>query len=176
MSDAKRVSIADLRDHVGETVEVRGWLYSKRSSGKISFLLVRDGTGLVQGVLVEKEVDPPTWQAYDALTQESSLVVRGAVREDARAPGGYELSLSYVEPIQVARDYPIGPKEHGVDFLMDHRHLWLRSPRQQAILRIRHEIEQGIHDFFYERGFIRVDTPSLTAAIGVLWERRLKPA
>ena len=166
MSDTRRVSIADLRDHVGETVEVRGWLYSKRSSGKIAFLLVRDGTGIVQGVLVEKEVDPATWSAYDALTQESSLVVRGTVREDARAPGGTELSLSQVEPVQISADYPIGPKEHGVDFLLNHRHLWLRSSRPWHVMRIRDEVIYAIRQFFHERSFVCLDSPILTRAIG----------
>ncbi|HET9334714.1 MAG TPA: asparagine--tRNA ligase [Gemmatimonadota bacterium] len=166
MSDAKRVSIADLRDHVGETVEVRGWLYSKRSSGKISFLLIRDGTGIVQGVLVEKEVDSATWSAYDALTQESSLAARGTVRADTRAPGGTELSLSVVEPLQIAEDYPIGPKEHGVDFLLNHRHLWLRSSRPWHVMRIRDEIIFAIREFFHQRAFVCLDSPILTRAIG----------
>ena len=166
MSDVKRVSIADLRDHVGETVEVRGWLYNQRSSGKISFLLVRDGTGVVQGVLVEKEVSPEAWSAHQGLTQESSLVVRGSVREDDRAPGGYELSLTDVEPVQIAEDYPIGPKEHGVDFLLNHRHLWLRSTRPWHVMRIRDELIFAIREFFRERDFICLDSPILTQAIG----------
>jgi asparaginyl-tRNA synthetase len=166
MDGLKRVSIADLRDHVGETVEIRGWLYGKRSSGKISFLLVRDGTGIAQGVLVEKEVDPSTWGAQDALTQESSLVVRGTVREDSRSPGGYELSLSSVEPIQIARDYPIGPKEHGIDFLLNHRHLWLRSTRPWHVMRVRDEVIFAIREFFRERDFVCLDSPILTKAIG----------
>ncbi|HEY7472617.1 MAG TPA: OB-fold nucleic acid binding domain-containing protein, partial [Gemmatimonadota bacterium] len=166
MDRLKRVSIADLRDHVGETVEIRGWLYGKRSSGKISFLLVRDGTGIVQGVLVEKEVDPSAWRAQDALTQESSLAVRGVVREDSRAPGGYELSLSRVEPVQIARDYPIGPKEHGIDFLLNNRHLWLRSSRPWHVMRIRDEVIFGIREFFRERDFVCLDSPILTRAIG----------
>ena len=162
----KRVSIADLRDHVGETVEVRGWLYNKRSSGKISFLLVRDGSGIVQGVLVEKEVSPSAWSAQDELTQESSLVVRGIVREDARAPGGYELSLTAVDPVQIAAEYPIGPKEHGIDFLLNHRHLWLRSSRPWHVMRIRDELIFAIREFFRERDFICLDSPILTQAIG----------
>jgi asparaginyl-tRNA synthetase len=166
MSDAKRVSIADLRDHVGETVEVRGWLYNRRSSGKISFLLVRDGTGIVQGVLVEKEVDAETWDAHHGLTQESSLVVRGAVCEDARAPGGYELSISHVAPVQIAQDYPIGPKEHGIDFLLNHRHLWLRSTRPWHVMRVRDELIFAIREFFRDRDFVCLDSPILTRAIG----------
>ena len=166
MSDTERVSIADLRDHVGETVELRGWLYNQRSSGRISFLLVRDGSGLAQCVLVEKEVDPDTWSAHQRLTQESSLVVRGKVREDARAPGGYELSLMEVEPLQVAQDYPIGPKEHGIDFLLNNRHLWLRSSRPWHVMRVRDEVIFGIREFFRDRGFVCLDSPILTRAIG----------
>ena len=166
MSDTERVSIADLRDHVGETVELRGWLYNQRSSGRISFLLVRDGSGLAQCVLVEKEVDPETWSAHQRLTQESSLVVRGKVREDARAPGGYELSLTEVEPVQVAQDYPIGPKEHGIDFLLNNRHLWLRSSRPWHVMRVRDEVIFGIREFFRDRDFVCLDSPILTRAIG----------
>jgi asparaginyl-tRNA synthetase len=166
MSDGRRVSIAELRDHVGETVEIRGWLYGKRSSGKISFLLIRDGSGIVQGVLAETEVDRTTWSAYEALTQESSLVVQGGVREDVRAPGGYELSLSRVEPLQVAVDYPIGPKEHGIDFLLNHRHIWLRSSRPWHVMRVRDEVIFAIREFLRERAFICMDSPILTKAIG----------
>jgi asparaginyl-tRNA synthetase len=162
----KYVRIADLGDHVGETVEVRGWLYNKRSSGKISFLLIRDGTGIVQSVMVESQLDPQTWGVYDKLTQESSLVVRGQVRKDERAPGGHELSLSAVEPVQIAEDYPIGPKEHGSAFLLDHRHLWLRSSRPWHTLRIRDGIIFAIRDFFRERGFLCLDSPILTRAVG----------
>jgi asparaginyl-tRNA synthetase len=166
MSDAKRVSIADLGDHVGETVELRGWLYNQRSSGRISFLLVRDGSGIAQCVLVEKDVDSDTWSAHQRLTQESSLMVRGKVREDARAPGGYELTLAQVEPVQIAQDYPIGPKEHGIDFLLNNRHLWLRSSRQWHVMRIRDEVIFGIREFFRDRRFVCLDSPILTRAIG----------
>jgi asparaginyl-tRNA synthetase len=166
MSDTKRVSIADLRDHVGETVELRGWLYNQRSSGRISFLLVRDGSGIAQCVVVEKDVDTDTWSAHQRLTQESSLMVRGTVREDARAPGGYELALTRVEPMQIAEDYPIGPKEHGIDFLLNHRHLWLRSSRPWHVMRIRDEVIFGIREFFRDRGFVCLDSPILTRAIG----------
>ncbi len=151
---------------MGETVELRGWLYNKRSSGKISFLLVRDGTGIVQGVLARAEVDPESWAASERLTQESSLIVTGTVREDARAPGGFELSLRSVLPVQIASDYPIGPKEHGSGFLLDHRHLWLRSSRPWHVLRIRDTVIRAIRDFLYERGFLLLDTPILTRAIG----------
>ena len=151
---------------MGETVELRGWLYNKRSSGKISFLLVRDGTGVVQGVLVRAEADPESWAASERLTQESSLIVIGTVREDARAPGGVELSLRSVLPVQIASDYPIGPKEHGSGFLLDHRHLWLRSSRPWQVLRVRDTVIRAIRDFLHERGFLLLDTPILTRAIG----------
>ena len=128
---------------------------------------MRDGTGTLQAVVVKNAVPPEVWSRFSELTQETSVAITGEVRIDARAPGGVEIGVSDLQILGSSPiDYPIQPKEHGVDFLMDHRHLWLRSPRQRAILRIRHEIEQAIHDFFYERGFIRVDTPILTAAIG----------
>ncbi|HKY61246.1 MAG TPA: asparagine--tRNA ligase [Gemmatimonadota bacterium] len=166
MSGPRYVRISELADHVGETVELRGWLYNKRSSGKISFLLVRDGTGIVQGVLARAEADPESWAASERLTQESSLIVTGTVREDARAPGGVELSLCSVRPVQIASDYPIGPKEHGSGFLLDHRHLWLRSSRPWHVLRIRDTVIRAIRDFLHERDFLLLDTPILTRAIG----------
>lgn len=168
MGEQPTVTTIDrLADHVGETVEIRGWLYNKRSSGKISFLLVRDGTGVVQGVMVESDVDPETWMAFDRLTQESSLVVRGVVKEDARAPGGHELGLVRARPVQIPEeDYPIGPKEHGVDFLLNHRHLWLRSMRPWHTLRVRDTLIFAIHEFFRDRGFVRLDSPILTKAVG----------
>jgi len=150
----------------GQEVTVRGWLYNKRSSGKIRFLLVRDGTGLIQCVLDRSSVSPEVFDSYEKLSQESSLMVTGKVREDKRAPGGYELNLSDVEVVQVAIDYPISPKEHGVEFLMDRRHLWLRSSRQQTILKLRDEIIKAIRDYFYENDFILIDTPILTGSIG----------
>jgi len=161
------VRIPELHSHVGAVVTIRGWITHLRSSGKIAFLVVRDGLGTVQAVLAKADVSPEIWERYGLLTQEASVVLTGSVRADPRAPGGFELTLrdlvvTGTSPI----DYPIQPKEHGVDFLMDHRHLWLRSPRQAAILRVRSEIEQAIHDFFYARNFIHVDTPILTAAIG----------
>jgi asparaginyl-tRNA synthetase len=159
--------IAELQQHAGRTVTVRGWVTHVRSSGKIGFVVVRDGSGTLQIVLVKNAVTPDAWERFAQLTQETSVAVTGEVREDKRAPGGYELSAMELAIIGTSPlDYPIQPKEHGVDFLLDHRHLWLRSPRQTAILRVRHEIEQGIHDFFYDRGFVRADTPILTAAIG----------
>jgi asparaginyl-tRNA synthetase len=167
MSEApKRVAIADLGGHVGETVEVRGWLYNRRSSGKISFLIVRDGTGIVQGVMVRSEIPDEAWETYDALTQESSLIATGTVREDARAPGGVELTLHAVTTVQIATDYPIGPKEHGSAFLLDHRHLWLRSKRPWHVLRVRDGLILAIREFLHGQGFLCLDSPILTQAVG----------
>ena len=159
--------ISGLSGEVGRTVTVRGWITTVRSSGKVAFLVLRDGTGLLQCVLVKSAVTQDVWDRFAQLSLETSVAVTGDVRADARAPGGYELGVTdlvIVGPSPL--DYPIQPKEHGIDFLLDHRHLWLRSPRQRAIATIRSEIEQGIHDFFYSRDFLRVDTPILTAAIG----------
>ncbi len=159
--------ISSLPKHVGQVVTVRGWATHLRSSGKIAFIVLRDGTGTMQCVLVKNQLDPEVWGRYATLTQETSLAVTGEVRAEPRSPGGFEMGVTHLEVIGPSPlDYPIQPKEHGIDFLLDHRHLWLRSARQVAILRIRHEIEQSIHDFFYERGFVHVDTPILTAAIG----------
>jgi asparaginyl-tRNA synthetase len=161
------VSISGLRDHVGATVTVRGWVTHLRSSGKVAFVVVRDGSGTMQAVVVRSAVPAESWETFGTLTIESSVAVTGEVRADARAPGGFELSVSQLVLLGPSPlDYPIQPKEHGVDFLLDHRHLWLRSPRQRAIARVRHEIEQAIRDFFYDRDFTLVDTPILTAAIG----------
>ncbi len=158
--------IEDIGKHAGKEVTLKGWLYNKRSSGKIHFLLLRDGTGIIQSVMSKGEVSDEVFETYDKLTQESSLEIKGKVREDKRAPGGYELTLTDVKIIQVAQDYPITPKEHGTAFLMDNRHLWLRSSRQQAILKIRNEIIYAIRTFFYNKRFILIDTPILTGAIG----------
>jgi len=160
------VQISGLRTHVGETVTVRGWVVTTRSSGKIAFVVVRDGSGTVQGVLSKKEVPGSTWAAFEALTQETSLALTGIVREEARSPGGYELAIQNVEVLGSSQDYPITPKEHGTTFLFEHRHLWLRNRRQAAVARVRHEVVQGIRDFLYQRDFILVDTPILTGAIG----------
>ncbi len=160
-------SIAALKDYVGVQVTVRGWVTHVRSSGKVAFIVMRDGSGEMQAVVVKSAVSPEAWETFAKLTHEASLSVTGEVRAEARATGGYELGVSDLTLLGASPiDYPIQPKEHGVDFLLDHRHLWLRSPRQAAIARVRHEVEQAIHDFFYERGFVRVDTPILTAAIG----------
>jgi asparaginyl-tRNA synthetase len=156
------VYIEDISRHAGEDVEVRGWLYNKRSSGKIRFLLLRDGTGVLQATIFSPEKDNPLFAQYDALTQESSLVIRGRVRQDERAPGGYELVITDMETVQIARDYPISPKEHSTAFLMEHRHLWLRSRKQHAVLQVRVELIRAIRDFFDGRGFRLMDTPILT--------------
>src|SRR5258705_13686511 len=159
--------IADLKDHVGRTVTVRGWVTHVRSSGKIAFAVIRDGTGVMQAVFVKTQVPPEVWEHFKELTLETSVHVTGEVKAEPRSPGGFEMTvagLTIVGPSPI--DYPIQPKEHGIDFLLDHRHFWLRSPKQRAIGRIRHEVEQAIRDFFYERDFTLVDTPILTAAIG----------
>jgi len=160
------VWINELHRHVGETVTVRGWVVTTRSSGKIAFLVLRDGTGSVQGVVSKKEVSEDTWNAFGALTQEASLAMTGVVRDDTRSPGGVELSVTGLEPIGASPEYPISPKEHGTTFLFEHRHLWLRTRRQVALARLRHEVEQAIRDYFYQEGFTLVDTPILTGAIG----------
>jgi asparaginyl-tRNA synthetase len=160
------VDIRSLRDHVGKTVTVRGWVTTTRSSGKIAFVVVRDGSGYVQGVLSKKEVPESTWAAFGSLTQEASVALTGQVREEPRSPGGYELAVQALEVLGASPDYPITPKEHGTTFLFEHRHLWLRSRRQAAVARVRDEVTQAIRDFFYQRDFTLVDTPILTGAIG----------
>ncbi|WP_166239466.1 asparagine--tRNA ligase [Paenibacillus turpanensis] len=159
---AVKALISNVNRHVGEEVRIGCWVHNKRSSGKIQFLQLRDGTGFIQGVLVKNEVGEQVWEKAGQLTQESSLWVTGIVREEPRSPSGYELTLTNVEPIHITQDYPITPKEHGVDFLMDHRHLWIRSPRQRAILTVRSEIIRAIQQFFDERDFKLVDPPILT--------------
>ncbi len=156
------VYIENISKYKAQEVEIRGWVYNKRSSGKVRFLLIRDGTGLIQGTIFHPDKDFPLFRIFDELTQESSLIVRGKVREDSRAPGGYELEISDIEVIQIAQDYPITPKEHSVPFLMEHRHLWLRSQKQHAVLQIRAETIRAIRDFFDGRGFRLMDTPILT--------------
>ncbi|HIE05916.1 MAG TPA: asparagine--tRNA ligase [bacterium (Candidatus Stahlbacteria)] len=159
---AHNTSIDKISKHVGKTVAIKGWLYNKRHSGKLWFLLIRDGTGIIQVTVSQKDIDPEGFDACAQLTQESSLIVKGIVREDARAPTGFELQASKLEIIQIAENYPITKKEHGIGFLMEHRHLWLRSKKQMAIARIRAEIIRAIRDFFDERGFLLVDAPILT--------------
>jgi asparaginyl-tRNA synthetase len=158
--------VSELRDHAGRSVTVRGWVSTTRSSGKIAFLVLRDGTGVVQCVLSKNEVADPVWQTFQALTQEATVAVTGTVREEARSPGGYEMGATDLQLLGASPDFPITPKEHGTQFLFEHRHLWLRSRRQVAIARVRHEIVQSIRDFYYERDFVLVDTPILTGAIG----------
>ena len=146
------VYIEEITKHFGEEVTLKGWLYNKTEKGKLRFLLVRDGTGIIQAVVFQKNVPPAVFQAVDELTQESSLTLTGKVREDARAPGGCELDVTDLKVLQVAEEYPITPKEHGTAFLMDHRHLWLRSARQHAVLLVRGEIIKACRDFFGPRG------------------------
>jgi len=165
-ADVGMVEIKELGGHVGETVALGGWVETKRGHGKVAFLVLRDGTGVVQCVLVKKQVDGATWEVFESVTQESAVLVTGEVRRDERAPGGFEIGVSSLEVSGIAAEYPIQPKEPGVDFLLDHRHLWLRSSLQRAGLRVRAEVEQAVHDFFYRRGFVRIDTPILTGAIG----------
>ncbi|CAM3174924.1 asparagine--tRNA ligase [Sporolactobacillus spathodeae] len=157
-------TISEVKNYVGGEVTIGAWLANKRSSGKIQFLELRDGTGFIQGVVLKNEVSEQVWEDAKSLTQESSLYISGTVREDKRAPSGFELTVTGLSVIQIAHDYPITPKEHGVEFLMDHRHLWLRSSRQHAILRIRNQIIKATYDFFNDNGFIKVDPPILTGS------------
>ena len=159
-----RIYVEEIHQHVGQEVILAGWLYNKRSSGKIHFLLVRDGTNTIQCVVVQGEVSQEVFDAYNDLTLESSLLIKGIVKEDKRSPIGYELQVTDLRIIQIAEEYPIGKKEHGIDFLLDHRHLWLRSTRPFAVLRIRHQVINAIREFFNKRGFILLDTPIFTPA------------
>jgi asparaginyl-tRNA synthetase len=166
-SASPRITIAEAGKHNGESVEIAGWLYNLRKSGKIVFPILRDGTGILQCVAVKSALPEETFEQLKNLTQESSLIVAGKVREEKRAAGGYELdveSAHILQRVPESEPYPITPKEHGVDFLMDHRHLWIRSRRQHAILRVRHEIIKGIRDYFDSHGFTLIDTPIFTPA------------
>jgi asparaginyl-tRNA synthetase len=156
------VSIAHLKDHVGEIVTIKGWLYNIRSSGKLMFPEFRDGSGIVQGVVAKNEVSQATWETCEKLTQESSLIVTGEVTKHPKLADTYELQVRDIEIVHLAQGYPITPKEHGIEFLSDHRHLWLRSKRQWAILRVRHEVINAIRDFFNAKEFILVDAPVIT--------------
>ncbi len=156
--------ISQLQKHIGESVTLRGWVYNKRSSGKIRFLIMRDGTGVVQIVFVRGVVSDETFDLFDKLTQESSVIVQGKVREDKRSKSGVELDAETLQVLQIAQDYPIGPKEHGPDFLLSNRHLWIRSLRQNAILRIRSRFVKAVRDFFDNNGFTLIDTPIFTPA------------
>src|SRR5688500_11198381 len=148
---ADTVRIKEIAGHVGETVTVKGWLYNKRTSGKLQFPIIRDGSGYLQCVVFRKEVSEETWNATDGVTQESTVRVTGTVRAEGRAPGGVEMGVETFEVMDLVQDYPITPKEHGTAFLMDLRHLWLRSKNQHAILRVRNEVEKACRDFFYDR-------------------------
>ncbi len=161
MSDYR---IIELSRHPEEKVKVNGWIYNKRSSGKVRFIILRDGTGYLQCVAFIKDVPPEVFETMDTITLESSVTVEGTVRMDARAPGGVELSLTNLVVHHVAEEYPISKKDHGTAFLMENRHLWLRSSRQVAILRTRSEIEQSFRDYFYNNGFTLIDSPILTPA------------
>src|SRR2546425_96446 len=158
------VYIEDIGKHEGEEVTLKGWLHNRRSSGKIHFLIVRDGTGFIQAVMSKAAVGEERFQAADHLSQETSVIVAGTVRADTRAPSGYEIDVKGFEVVGASVDYPITPKEHGVDYLLDRRHLWIRSERQQAVLRVRHEVISAVRDFFNDQGFILADTPIFTPA------------
>lgn len=160
----QKISIKDLGSHVGKEVTLHGWLYNKRSSGKVKFIVLRDGSGYLQCVYFKGNVSEEVFETADKIGQESSITVTGIVKEEKRAPGGFELDATGLKIISEAVDYPITPKEHGVEFLMDNRHLWLRSSKQVAILKIRHRIVKAIRDFFDERGFTLMDPPILTPA------------
>jgi asparaginyl-tRNA synthetase len=156
------VYIEDIATHDGQSVTIRGWLVNRRSSGKIHFLQVRDGSGFLQAVVSKAAVGDEVFGRADHLSQESAIIVHGTVRADSRAPGGYELDVSSLEIVSEAHDFPITPKEHGVDFLMDRRHLWIRAARQQAVLRIRHEVIDAVRHYFNSLGFVLADTPIFT--------------
>jgi len=158
------VRISDFRNHVGQEVLVQGWLHNARSSGKLKFLIVRDGSGFAQAVMAKAAVPEAAWAAAEAMGQESSLELTGRVKEDKRAPGGFEVDVTGLSAVQVAHDYPITPKEHGTAFLMENRHLWLRSQRQHAVIRVRHAVVKGVRDFLDDQGFTLVDTPIFTPA------------
>jgi asparaginyl-tRNA synthetase len=158
------VYIEDIGKHTGEEVTLKGWLHNRRSSGKIHFLTIRDGSGFIQAVMSKAAVGDDAFKAADHLSQESSITITGTAREDKRAPSGYEVDVKSFEVVGPSHDYPITPKEHGVDYLLDRRHLWIRTERQQAILRVRHEIINAVRDFFNDRGFILADTPIFTPA------------
>jgi len=157
-----RIYISEASRHAGEEVQIAGWLYNKRSSGKLRFLIIRDGTSLMQATVSQSDVPEALWQVADELTQESSLTLTGVVREESRAPGGYELQVRSLELVGRAVDYPITPKEHGPEFLLDRRHLWVRSKLQHAILRVRAETVRAIRDYLDSRGFIMFDAPMFT--------------
>ncbi|MDP8228001.1 MAG: asparagine--tRNA ligase [Candidatus Electryoneaceae bacterium] len=157
-----RIYIEEASQYVGQEVQIAGWLYNKRSSGKIRFLIIRDGTGLLQCVAFKGNLPEEQFTLTDELTQECSLIITGTISEEPRAPGGYELQAANIELVGRSENYPITPKEHGIDFLLDRRHLWFRSKRQHAIIRIRHEIIMAIRNYFDSRGFVLLDAPIFT--------------
>jgi len=159
-----KTTISQVHKYVDQTVTIGAWLANKRSSGKIAFLQLRDGSGFIQGVVVKEEVGEEIFQKAKALTQETSLYVTGTVRKDERSPLGFELNVTDVEVIHESVDFPITPKEHGTEFLMDNRHLWLRSRRQHAVMKIRNEIIRATYEFFNDNGFVKVDPPILTGS------------
>jgi asparaginyl-tRNA synthetase len=159
-----KIQIRELSKHIGERVNIPGWLYNMRSSGKIIFLILRDGTGLTQCVAVKGEVNDALFDKINTLTQESSIIVSGTVREDKRSPGGFEVTINDLEVIQIAEEYPIALKEHGVGFLSELRHLWIRSPKQNSILRIRAQVISGIMEYLNNEGFVSIDSPILTGS------------
>ena len=156
------ISLSQIEQFNEKEVQIRGWVRRHRSKGKVQFLTIRDGTGELQAILSKATMDEEQFKAASHLTQESSIEVTGRIRADDRAPGGYELDVSHIHILHLAEPFPIQPKEHSVGFLMDHRHLWLRSSRQHAILKIRHEIVKACRDFFDDRDFVLVDTPIFT--------------
>jgi asparaginyl-tRNA synthetase len=164
LASEKQIYINQLSEHVGSEVILKGWLYNLRSSGKILFPQLRDGTGVVQCVAVKNAISEEVWEALKGLGQESAVVIKGAVREDNRAPGGFEIDVVNAEVLQQVHDYPITPKEHGTEFLMDHRHLWLRSRRQHAVLKVRHTVVQAVRNFLDNDGFTLCDSPIFTPA------------
>lgn len=160
----KTIQIIDSKNHVGETVKIGAWVANKRSSGKIAFLQLRDGSAYFQGVLVKSEVEEELFDMAKNLNQETSIFVIGEIREDTRSKFGYEIGITGLEIVGESKDYPITPKEHGIDFLMDHRHLWLRSTKQHAVMQVRNELIRATYEFFNERNFIKIDPPILTAS------------
>jgi len=161
---AEHVMIGNVANYAGQVVTIKGWLYNRTDKGRLQFLQLRDGTGMIQGVAFKKEMAEADFAAARSVTQESAVIATGTVRADDRAPSGFEMSLSQFEIVQLALEYPISPKEHGIDFLMDHRHLWLRSSRQWAILRVRATVIRAIRDWLDSNGFLLVDSPILTPA------------
>ncbi len=164
---SKWVYIEDISKYVGQEVTIKGWMYNKRSSSKIHFLQIRDGTGFIQAIMEKEKFEDEVFKRVKKLKIETSMILSGVVREEERAPGGYEIDVTSIDIVHVPKeDYPISKKEHGVDFLMEHRHLWLRSKRQWAIMKVRNEIVKAIRDFFYENRFVLIDSPILTGSIG----------